>query len=243
MQFTTPNEIESIAWEGELVEPEEGNMFRGATGSGFRGDTVRSGPVCAIGKPEVWAAEDAVEALAGQPWTPPLGGARFWLVRLACTLREPEGRPSIIEAQQTLFLQPVASGEDADAYAYSLIPDRLGVEDKAEIRFALGLGLKFAGGMELKAGEIGATIDYRKVFPVIQGYGAGKALCEWKFKPHRQHPIDGTQFVYAVVAAKPDSNTVRATLELRATVESTFGPITLGPPEEARTRLTFTIPE
>ena len=235
MQFTTPTEIESIAWEGELVEPEGSTVFRGGAAT--------SGPVCAIGKPEVWAAEDAVEARTGQPWTPPLGGARFWLVRLACTLREPAGRSSIVEARQTLYLRPAASGKDAEAYAYSLIPERLGVEDKAEIRFALGLGLKFAGGTELKTGEVGATIDYRKVFPVIQGYGAGQAMCEWKFKPHRQYPIDGTQFVYAVVAAKPGSNTVRANLELRARVDAKLGPISLGMPEEAKKALAFDIPE
>lgn len=239
MHFVTPTKIESIAWEGKLVPPSGAGGFRAA----FLRVAKRRGPVCAIGKPEVWAAEDAVEPQTGQPWTPPLGGADFWLVRLACTLRDPSGRLEIVEATHSLFLKPVQEAPGAEAYAFSMIPDRLGIEDKANLTFTLGPELKFAGGVEVKAGEIGATIDYRKVFPVIQGYGAGRALCEWKFKPHRAHPIDGTQFVYAVVATRPSSTTAQAHVELSARVDTKLGPVHLGLPKEAKAHVAFAIPE
>ena len=80
-------------------------------------------PVVTMGQPEVWPAAQALESEVGKKWTPPLGGAEFWLVRLACTLREPGGRPAISEATQTLYLRPRnPAADDQATYAHSLFP-------------------------------------------------------------------------------------------------------------------------
>ena len=84
-------------------------------------------------------------------------------------------------------------------YAYSLFPDRLTAENKGEFSVSLGPELKFADKAEIKLGGIGAKIEFKKVFPVIQGYGAGETAPYWIFKSHLSHPLDGTQFVYAVL--------------------------------------------
>jgi hypothetical protein len=164
-------------------------------------------------------------------------------LRLACTLREPAGRRSLVAAEERLFLRPrhAAAGEGA-AYAHSLFPERLGVEDKAEINASLGPELKVSD-VGLKVGEVGASVEYRKVFPVIQSYGAGQPAPWWEFKAHDAYPLSGSQFVYAVVAAKAGAGGIRASVELIATVENRFGDlIRLGLPEEARTHASFTIP-
>ncbi len=232
MHFVTPSEIKSVAWEGELVAP--------AVAMGGR--SPRS-VVAALGQPEIWPAAQALEIETGRKWTPPLGGADFWLLRLACTLREPEGRPALTSAEQRLFLRPrnAAAGENA-AYAHSLLPLRLGVEDKSEINASLGPELKFSE-FGLKVGEVGANIEYRKVFPAIQAYGLGQPSPWWKFRAHLAHPLAGSQYVYAVVAALDGAGGVRASVELVATVETSWaGLVRLGLPEEARAHLSFRIP-
>jgi len=230
MDIVTPTEIKDIAWEGELVRPQ---IMRGG-GS--------QTPVVTLGQHEFWTAAQAMETEVGKKWTPPLGGADYWLVRWACTLREPSGSVRITEATQTLYLRPKnpAAGERA-AYAHSLLPDRLSVEDSTEINFGLKPELKFMG-VEAKTGEVGAKITFRKVFPVIQSYNVGTPTPYWVFQSHLAHPLQGSQFVYAVIAAQPGSNGVRASIELVVTAETRLGPVRFGLPDEAKAHTSFTIP-
>ena len=101
MRFVTPSEIESVAWEGELVAPAVAMRPKGARAV-----------VAALGHPEIWPAARALEAEVGRKWTPPLGGADFWLLRLACTLREPAGRPALVERRAApLSPAPQPGGE------------------------------------------------------------------------------------------------------------------------------------
>ena len=141
MHIITPVQIESVAWEGELVPPPTSK----AVGSAER-------PVVTIGRPEIWPAAEALESEVGRKWNPPLGDAGYWLVRLACTLRNPAGLPRITEATQTLYLRPRnVNVDEQSTYAFSLFPDRLGAEDKAEFSASLGPELKFASGTGFKA--------------------------------------------------------------------------------------------
>jgi hypothetical protein len=230
MDIVTPTEITHVAWEGELVAPPLAMRT-----------LAHAKLVATLGQPEIWTAADAMKTQVGQEWKPPLGGADYWLVRLACTLRRPADS-AITQATQTLYLRPHNSAaEKTAAYAMSLFPDRLGMEDKAEFNASLKPALKFTP-VELGPGEIGAKITYRKVFPVIQSYGAGEPTAYWIFKPHAAYPLEGTQFVYAVVAAKPGSNGARASVEMIVTTETRFGPVRLGLPEEAKAHVSFSIP-
>jgi len=232
MHIITPTEIESVAWEGELIAP--------ATITRTIHPSER--PTVTIGRHELWTVED-LENLVNQKWVRPMGNADYWLLRLACTLHEPPGRQDITEAQQTLYLRPKSelAGDNA-AYAFSLFPDRLGVEDKVELNISLGPELKFASGAEFKAGQLGAKIEYSKVFPVIQSYGVGESIPYWLFKPHAKHPLEGSQFVYAVVAAMKGADGISASVDLRVTAETKFGPVRFGMPKKARAYTGFTIP-
>ncbi len=233
MQITTPSNIQAIAWEGALSAPETTRVFK---------STSAKPPVVTIGQPEVWRAADALENQVGQKWVAPLGGAEFWLARFACTLRAPGGIERISEAQQSLYLRPKNSGADKDtAYAFNLFPDRLGAEDKAEWNVKLGPELKFADGSGLKAGELGAKFEFNKVFPVIQSYGAGEWNPYWIFRPHASRLIEGSQFVYAVLAAKAGAAGIRGTMTVTVTVETQFGPVRFGMSDEAQESTRFVI--
>ena len=95
MRITAPTEIKEIAWEGSLEPSETAKPISNA-----------ARPVVTIGKPEIWDTADALKNEVNQVWTPPLTAASFWLVRLACTLREPPGLPRISEVEQSLYLRP-----------------------------------------------------------------------------------------------------------------------------------------
>ena len=233
MHIVTQIEIKAIAWEGALSAPETTRAFK---------SPAAKPPVVTIGQMEVWRAADALENQVGQKWVAPLGGAEFWLARFACTLRAPGGVEKISEATQTLFLRPKNPGARKDAaYAFNLFPDRLGAEEKAEWSVKLEPELKFADGSGFKVGELGAKIEFKKVFPVIQSYGAGQSTPYWIFKPHASRPLEGSQFVYAVLAAKAGAQGIRGTVEMTVTVETQFGPMRFGMSDEAQENTQFVI--
>ena len=232
MLITTPNQIQSIAWEGELEPSETAMTVRGK----------KNRPVATLGKPEFWPAAAAMESEVGKKWTPPLGGAEFWLARFACSLRDPHGRLQITAAAQSLYLRPrSASAEQGDVYAYSLFPDRLTVEDKGTIKVNLSPELSFAKVISFKPGELGVDIEHRQAFPVVQSYGAGEATAMWEFTSHPAHPLAGTQFVYAVIAAMPGSDGGRGSIALVVTVQKEYGRIRYGIPQEEKRNVSFTI--
>ena len=231
MLITTPASIASVAWEGELVPPE--NTYAAKSPVKIR---------ATIGQLEIWPAAEALENEVGRKWVPPLGDAHYWLVRLACTLREPSGQLNLTEVQQTLSLSPRSRHEQPGAvYAFSLVPERLAVEQKGELSATLGPELKFGDAVELKVGELGAKIEFKHVFPVIQSYGAGEATPYWLFRPHLSHPLDGTQFVYAVLVDRAGPDGILATVELTVTAQNQFGMLRYGTPYEARKSTQFII--
>lgn len=94
---------------------------------------------------------------------------------------------------------------------------------------------------EAKLGELGAEIEYRRVFPIIQGFGLGEQTPASQFQHHAASPLLGSQCVYLVLAAPSDAGAVELALSLVATVETRFGPFRAGTPEERRRDLTRTI--
>jgi hypothetical protein len=231
MRIITPIEIENIAWQGEL------DVLSSVTLDARSIKGIKK-PMVTLGKSEIWNVADAMESVIGKKWIPPRGNANYWLIRLACTLRDPEGIYRIEEARMSISLSPKNKNANSDsAYAFSLHPDRLGVESKTEFSFKLSPELKF-GETEAKAGEIGVDIEYRKVFPIIQSYGAGESEPSWTFRRHPTNPLDGSQFVYAVVVAMNEAGGIKAKMDFIAKAEV---PV-FGLPKEAKTKIEFMIP-
>ena len=235
MHIITPTEIEHVAWEGYL-EP-LGETFKGAPS-----------PRVTLGEPAWWpalrqaqdAAEQAMEGETGKKWTPPSGDRRYTLLRLACTLHPPaEARTLYKEATLTAYLRP--RHDVGPVVAHDLYPQRLTAEEKGTFKVGLGPDLKFAGLVDISLLEVGAEIEYQQVYPVIQGYGLGESRPYWQFAHHEAHPLLGCQSVYAVLDAPQDAGGVRLSVELVATLETRWGPITVGLPQEAQAHLSRTI--
>jgi hypothetical protein len=224
MRIVTPTEIEEVAWEGAL-EP-LGATYRGA-------DDL---PRVTLGEPAWWPAAQAIEEETGKKWSPPANSRRYTLLRLACTLHPPaDPRTRYTDAALTAYLRPRAG--QGQVVAHDLFPQRLTVEEKSKFTVALKPELKFAELFEASPGEIGGEIEYQQAFPVVQGYGLGESAPYWRFERHTSHPLLGCQSVYVVLDAPEGGDGVRVTIELVATVETRWGPLRLGLPEEARARV------
>jgi len=223
MKISTPIQIDpdQVAWEGAL-EP-RGETFKAAAPQ----------PRVTLGEPVWWTAEEAMETETGKPWSPPASDRTYTLLRLACTLHPPEGRRSrYSEAVLHAYLRPHSSGAGA-VVAHDLYPQRIAAEETGTVKIGLGPDLTFAGLVDLSLVEAGAEIEFPQVFPVVQGYGLGESRPYWRFADHPGHPLLGCQSVYAVLDAPREAGGVRLTIELAATVETRFGPLRMGLPEEA----------
>lgn len=228
MRLVTPDEIEHVAWDGYLE----------AAAVTFKGGGT--GPRVTLGQPAWWPAEQALENQTGQKWSPPPGDRRFTLIRLACTLHPPtESHSRYSEATLMVYLRPRSGGQPVTAF--DLFPQRRSAESKRKFSLGLGPDLKFAETFEASLFEVGAEIEYLQAFPVIQGYGLGESQPYWTFAHHAAAPLLGTQSVYLVAAAPAAAGGLRLSLDLSATLETCFGPLRLGPPQSAQTRLSWLI--
>jgi hypothetical protein len=224
MRIVTPTEIERVAWEGHLEPLAE--TFKDAPPL----------PRVTLGEPAWWPAEQAMEGETGKKWTPPPGDRRYTLLRLACSLHPPgDSRARYTEATLTAYLRPRHGA--GTVVAHDLYPRRLTAETQGKVTVGLGPDLKFAQLFEASLFEVGAEIEIHKVFPVVQGYGLGESRPYWQFAHHGANPLLGCQSVYAVLDAPADASGVRLSVELVATLETRYGPIHLGLPEEARARV------
>ena len=227
MRLITPTVIEQVAWEGYL-EP-LGATFRSATGL----------PRVTLGEPVAWSAQ-ALESETGKKWSPPLGDRRYSLLRLACTLHPlDDSRAHYTETTLTAHLR--SRDGIGHVLAHDLYPQRVTAETKGKTSLTLKPDFKFAQVIEFAPGEAGVEIEHHDVFPVIQAYGLGESQPYWKFDQHPAHPLIGCQSVYLVLAAPSDSGAVRLSVELIATVESRFGPLRVGLPQDARASLSRVI--
>lgn len=221
MRIVTPDAIENPAWDGYL-EP-LGETF---------GET-RSLARVTLGEPMWWPAAKALDGDNGQQWKPPVGDRTFALARLTCTLHPPESEHArYTKALLKVYLRP-RHGAGA-VIAYDMYPQRLTAEVMGKFNFGLGPDLKFASLAEVKLMKIGAEIEYKKLFPVIQAFGESESTPYWQFEHHASHPLLGCQSVYLVIAAPLDADGVRLSVEMVATAQTRLGPVRLGLPETAQ---------
>jgi hypothetical protein len=237
MEIDTPATITNVAWEGEMVPPEPTVL------SPFEHFTTSANehmPVITIGQPELWHISEVLSDEDKKAWHPPRDDAEYWLLRLACTLHKPRGLERIAEARKVLTLTPKSFDANPRAvYAHSLFPDRMETDETHQVKVALGPELEFARLAEVKLAKLETSISYRKVFPVIQSYGIGEPEPYWIFKRHASYPLEGSQFVYAIVAVGKQVGDVRAQVHLSVTVELAGGLARVGLSREAEEKAAF----
>ena len=219
MHLTTPAEITQPLWEGPLEQPVL---------------TMRSadGIFATIGEPVQWAAGQ----LLGPAWQAPVGDRRFYLLRLAFSLR-PTGRAQVQRADFGLSL-------GAQGGLRPMVFDGYPREQTVEKNDAVTLKL----GPELKLGEVGGsvgsvetTIDFGRVIPVITTDGLQEPSFYWRYTAHAKYPLTGSRMMYAVAALPAGLPHALATLELSAEYADQLGPVRLSTPDTARQTLRWVV--
>lgn len=220
MHITTPTEPTAALWDGLLEPPVV-----------TRSD---AGLAATIGRPSQWA--DGV--LLGDQWQPPLGGGRYYLLRLAFSLRRSErSQASISAADFCLRLHPQAGQQ---AIVFDAYPREQLVEQERPVTLGIGPAFKL-GAVDVEAAKAETTIDFGRAIPVIHSDGLGEAAFCWRYSAHRRQPLLGSRAMVAVIHLPAGMARSLATLELAVTAQDRLGPIRLSPPERDASKLRWVV--
>ena len=221
MNIITPTKIDKILWEGSLK----------LIGDSSATEVLHTARVT-LGEPVSWPVERVLKGETVTPWMPPSKDQRYVLARLACMLHplEDEGT-RYSEATLTTFLR--ACSGTGPVVAYDLYPKNITAENKEKCCIRLGTDLKFSETMQAELPKVGAEIEFQKASPIVQAYGLGESHPYWRFRHHDEHPLFGTFFVYFVLAVPIDGIGIALGIELITLLQTRFGSIRLGLPEDA----------
>ena len=235
----TPTEIEHPLYEGQL-EFTPGSIEQAAREKGresMRGELKSAGPVVTLGQPQWWnmaeLAQKKGETLPAQ-LSLLLRDADFYLLQLACSFR-PERGSQVEWARFTAYLQPKTGQENP--IAFDLYPREIYDETKTNVKVSIAPSLKFAE-VALLPGEVVTNIEFRKLEPVVIGYGALESAPNWDFEKHRDQPLRGSKFGYLIVKKPRSAEAVRLTLDITADVVTRHGLLSARVTEKDRAHLT-----
>jgi hypothetical protein len=251
MQMThiimAPEEIENPLYEGQLAFTpatiEEAARQKG--GESVRRELKSAGPVVTLGQPQCWnlasLARERGDALPAEIALP-LRDADFYLLQLACSLR-PERDSEVTWVRLNVYLRP-KTGQEAPI-AFDLYPREIYDEVKTDWKVNIAPSLKFAvfEGVEVegKLGEVITTIEFRRLEPVVVGYGLQQSDPGWDFEKHREHPLRGVKSSYLIVKKPHGAEAVRMTLDIAADVVTQHGLLSARVTEEDRSHLSLVV--
>ncbi len=213
MHFITPTEISPAIWQGNLVAH---------TGRLIPSNSVP--PAVSLGNIEVWPVTNILEKPGGILWLPPTPHTEYWLLRMGFTLHQEAQVSNVTEAQLTLYIHPPDANLDS-ACTYNLFPTHLNTQTPQTMQIILRADLSFIGEAGFRRDQPYAQITYHQTFPIIRGQGIGRSTAYWIFKPQAATPLEGCQFVYAIVAKSAFADNIELSLELITTVNTLRGPI------------------
>jgi hypothetical protein len=239
MAFTieAPTSIEHPLYEDrlEIVESEE-QVRRSA----IRQQLSDMAPVVTLGQPQWWSlarlAREKGESLPAE-MALSLGESDFFLLQLAFSLL-PHRDERVIWARFDIDLQP--SANDLPPLAFDLYPREIYDEVESDRQIAIEPSLSFAT-FEAKLGKALTTIHFRKLEPVVVGYGLLQSHCGWDYQRSHQKPLTGIQVGYLIVKKPLRSGAVRAIMDVRAEVSTPTGLFGTRVTERDRARLTVAL--
>jgi hypothetical protein len=221
--IVTPTEIEHPFYKGQMEFTPA--AIEEATRKGLESTSVdlkSTRPVVTLGEPQCWnlasLAREKGKILPAE-LVLLLRDADFYLVQLACSLRP--GRDSQVTwARLDVYLRP-KTGPD-NPIAFDLYPRDIYDETKTEVKVSIGPSLKFAAfegtTVEGKLGEVVTTVEFRKLEPVVIGYGPLQSNPGWDFEKHKDQPLRGAKFGYLIVKKPHNAEAVRLTMNITAEV-------------------------
>jgi len=220
----TPTKIEHPFYEGQLEFSPEATeqMARGRGEKSMPSELKSLRPVITLGQPQWWnLAHLAREKGATLPaeLSLLLRDADFYLLRLACSFR-PERDSQVEWVRFTAYLRPKAGQETP--IAFDMYPREIYDETKTDVKVSIDPSLKFAG-VELSPGQIVTTLEFRKLEPVVIGYGVLESTPNWDFEKYGDQPLRGSKFGYLIVKKPRSAEAVRLALDITADVVTQHG--------------------
>ena len=234
----TPTEIEHPLYEGPMeftpatveLAVEEQRM------KVMRGGAKLPVPVVTLGQPQWWnladLAQEKGETLPAE-LSLLLRDADFYLLLLACSFR-PERGSHVERARFTVYLRPKAGQESP--IAFDLYPREIYDETKTDVKVSIAPSLKFAD-VALSPGEVVTTLEFRKLEPVVIGYGVLESAPNWDFHQHKDQPLRGSKFGYLIVKKPRSAEAVRLALDITADVVTRHGLLSARVTERDRAHL------
>lgn len=214
MVITSPNEITAPLYEGTLD-------LVSASDRSFGNEVVMSrGPAVTFGVPQSWNLMSLLRE-TNQSLPPDMllhaKDADFYLVELAVSFR-PQQNATINWSQFVAYLRPEKTGAGYPI-AYDLFPKALTDEKQSEIKLAISPEIKFSE-IEFKAGELSTLIEYKRLTPIVTGYGLLESTPTWEFQNHSNHPLQGCRACYLIIKKPKASGAVRVVLDISAEISA-----------------------
>ena len=186
-----------------------------------------AGPRLSLGQPQCW---NLAKLTREKGSTLPaemallLRNADFYLLQLAYSFR-PEPKSEVVWARLNVDLQPMM-GKDFPI-VFDIYPREIYEVEKKDWKVSIAPSLKFSvfEGVDIdaKLGEAVTTIEFRKLEPVIVGYGLLQSNPSWDIEKHREHPIRGVKSNYIIVKKPHGAEAVLLTIALTVDVVTQHG--------------------
>jgi hypothetical protein len=138
-------------------------------------------------------------------------------------------------ARFTAYLRPKAGQESP--IAFDLYPREIYDETKTDVKVSIAPSLKFAD-VALSPGEVVTTLEFRKLEPVVIGYGVLESAPNWDFRKYKDQPLQGSKFGYLIVKKPRSAEAVRLALDITADVVTRHGLLSARVTERDRAHLT-----
>jgi len=239
--ITTPTDIKSPLYESQL------ELVSTSIGEEARSKNQREvqkliGPVVSLGQPQCWnlasLAREKGTALPAE-LALLLRDADFYLLELACSFR-PERDCQVTWARLDAYLQPKV-GQD-NPVAFDLYPLEVYNETKTDWKVNISPNLKFGmfEGVKIEGslGEMITTINFRKLEPIVVGFGRNQANPGWDFETSKTQPLRGVKVGYVIVKKPHGAEAVRLILNISADVMTQHGRLRGKIIEKDKARLT-----
>ena len=156
-------------------------------------------PVVSVGRPRAWPLHDLIDHEALSPEIRgSLDRTDFFIVRLACSFRPRTSGVSIAWARFAVHLEPDPGGREP--LAFDLYPRVVERERQVGRHVTLSPSLKFSE-IEASAGEVGYTVEYQALDPVLSAAGFEEPTPSWDFSATPHSPVHGGKLMHAVIAA------------------------------------------
>lgn len=214
LNILTPDEIEAPLYEGYIdFDQQQEKSIK---------DYAVERPYVTLGEPQWWSlsklAREKGELLPAE-FTLLLKDSDFYLVQIGCSFRPPQ-KGEIQWARLTSYLRPKV-GQNPPI-AFDIFPREISEERLQNVKISIAPSLKFET-IEGTVGEIATTISFRKLEPVVVGYGILESTPNWDFEFHDLYPLRGSRFVYIILKKPIDAKAVRLTLEIHVGVQTDRG--------------------